>query len=105
MLLLHARLQALVQLVPDEVEDEGDEAEDQGVQQGETHLVVLVDIGFNVLCPASECFDDPIGYTSGALLTHEAVPLLLICLNHVDLREIHRELSDPGQFTLQKLEE
>lgn len=36
-------------------------------------------------------------------MTHEAVLLLLICLNHVDLREIHRELRDSGELTLQKL--
>jgi hypothetical protein len=104
-MILHGWLQTLIELVPDEVEDEGDEAEDQGVQQGETHLVFFVDICLNVLCPTSECFNDPIGYTSGTLLAHQAVPLLLICLNHVDLREIHRELRDPCQLSLQKLVE
>ena len=102
-MILHGRLQTLIELVPDEVENDGDEAENQGVQQGETHLVVFVDIGLNVFCSTSECFDDPIGYTSGALLAHQAISLLLICLNHVDLREIHRELRDPCQLSLQKL--
>ena len=105
MLLLNGRLQALVEFVPDEVEDESDEAEDQGVQQGEPHLVVFVDIGFNVLCPTSECLDDAVGHTSGTLLAHQAVPLLRICLDHIDFREIHRELRDPGQLSLQKLVE
>lgn len=100
MLILHGRLQTLIQFVPDEVEDEGDETKDQGVQQGETHLVVFVYICFNVLCPTSECLYDPIRDTSGTLLAHHTIPLLLICLDHVDLREIDRELRYPCQFCL-----